>query len=133
LKLFSFKLDRSAAGAGTAVAKLQPAMVANASPSVAAPIAGTPKDASSPASPAKMLLSERESRIIKMLAKGHPNKLIASEIDVTEATIKVHIKSIMRKLRVQNRTQAALWAVDHGYNAPAGSIQAATADQSHAD
>jgi two-component system nitrate/nitrite response regulator NarL len=42
--------------------------------------------------------------------EGESNKVIARKLDIAEATIKVHVKSILRKVRVQNRTQAALWA-----------------------
>jgi two-component system nitrate/nitrite response regulator NarL len=71
---------------------------------------------------ARMILSEREAQIVKMLTKGHSNKVIARLCDLTEARIKVHLKSILRKLRLENRTQAALWAVEHAGNAPAASI-----------
>jgi two-component system nitrate/nitrite response regulator NarL len=45
--------------------------------------------------------------------QGAPNKVIARKLDVAEATVKVHIKAILRKIRVANRTQAAMWAVNH--------------------
>ena len=51
------------------------------------------------------------------LVKGHPNKVIARTCNVTEATVKVHMKSILRKVRVDNRTQAAIWAMENGYAA----------------
>lgn len=60
-------------------------------------------------------LSERETQILKDLVKGHSNKRIARTCAVTEATVKVHMKSILRKIRVANRTQAAIWALEHGY------------------
>jgi two-component system nitrate/nitrite response regulator NarL len=59
-------------------------------------------------------LSSREVQILSSLVDGAPNKIIANRLDVTEATVKVHIKSILRKIKVQNRTQAAIWAVNHG-------------------
>jgi two-component system, NarL family, nitrate/nitrite response regulator NarL len=62
-------------------------------------------------------LSEREVQILDGLVKGHPNKVIARMCDVTEATVKVHMKSILRKIRVDNRTQAAIWAMANGYAA----------------
>ena len=40
--------------------------------------------------------------------------MIASELTITEATVKVHLKSIMKKLGVSNRTQAAIWAINNG-------------------
>ena len=62
-------------------------------------------------------LSEREVQILDGLVKGHPNKVIARTCNVTEATVKVHMKSILRKVRVDNRTQAAIWAMENGYAA----------------
>lgn len=61
-------------------------------------------------------LSERESDIIRCLVHGKTNKLIARHLGITESTVKVHLKTILRKLRVSNRTQAALWAVQHGFS-----------------
>jgi two-component system nitrate/nitrite response regulator NarL len=62
-------------------------------------------------------LSEREEQILRDLAKGLPNKIIARKRDMAEATVKVHMKSILRKTRMANRTQAAIWAVENGYGA----------------
>jgi two-component system, NarL family, nitrate/nitrite response regulator NarL len=62
-------------------------------------------------------LSERETQILDGLVKGHANKVIARTCDITEATVKVHMKSILRKIRVDNRTQAAIWAMENGYAA----------------
>jgi two-component system nitrate/nitrite response regulator NarL len=45
--------------------------------------------------------------------EGESNKVIARKLGIAEATIKVHVKTILRKVRVQNRTQAALWATAH--------------------
>jgi two-component system, NarL family, nitrate/nitrite response regulator NarL len=58
-------------------------------------------------------LSAREAQILGCLKEGAPNKVIARKLAVTEATIKVHIKSILRKIGVANRTQAAIWATAH--------------------
>jgi two-component system, NarL family, nitrate/nitrite response regulator NarL len=58
-------------------------------------------------------LSFREVEILKRLMEGESNKVIARKLDIAEATIKVHVKSILRKVRVKNRTQAALWATAH--------------------
>lgn len=62
-------------------------------------------------------LSDRETDILLRLTKGESNKQIARMFDITEATVKVHLKAILRKIRVSNRTQAAVWAhnnyVDH--------------------
>lgn len=58
-------------------------------------------------------LSSREAEILQCLMEGAPNKVIARKLEVAEATVKVHIKAILRKIRVANRTQAAMWAVNH--------------------
>lgn len=60
-------------------------------------------------------LSQREEEILKCVVRGHSNKMIARTCGVTDATIKVHMKSILRKIRVVNRTQAAIWALERGY------------------
>jgi two-component system nitrate/nitrite response regulator NarL len=62
-------------------------------------------------------LSEREAQMLEGLVKGHPNKVIARTCDIAVATVKVHMKSILRKIRVDNRTQAAIWAMANGYAA----------------
>ena len=58
-------------------------------------------------------LSRREMHILRMLMQGASNKTIALKLVITESTVKVHMKSILRKLRLQNRTQAAIWARDN--------------------
>lgn len=55
-------------------------------------------------------LSKREAEILVCLTKGESNKHIARKCEIAEATVKVHLKAILRKLRVSNRTQAAVWA-----------------------
>jgi two-component system nitrate/nitrite response regulator NarL len=44
---------------------------------------------------------------------GDSNKQIGRRLDVSEMTVKVHVKAILRKIRARNRTQAAIWGVDH--------------------
>jgi two-component system, NarL family, nitrate/nitrite response regulator NarL len=58
-------------------------------------------------------LSHQEMGILRCLMQGEPNKTIARQFEITEATVKVHIKAILRKLCVRNRTQAAVWAHNH--------------------
>jgi two-component system, NarL family, nitrate/nitrite response regulator NarL len=58
-------------------------------------------------------LSVRETVILRCLMEGDSNKLIARKFDITEATVKVHVKAILRKIRAKNRTQAAIWAANH--------------------
>ncbi|MGO4389417.1 LuxR C-terminal-related transcriptional regulator [Microvirga sp. 2YAF29] len=55
-------------------------------------------------------LSTRETQILRCLIDGSSNKHIARQLGVAEATVKVHIKAILRKAKVANRTQAAMWA-----------------------
>lgn len=64
-------------------------------------------------------LSPREVDVLCCLMAGFPNKVIARQLDVCEATVKVHVKAILRKLNVRNRTQAALWANSRGIKEPA--------------
>ena len=59
-------------------------------------------------------LSARERCILKCLIDGASNKAIARKIDIAEATVKVHVKAILRKIGVHNRTQAAIWAMSNG-------------------
>src|SRR3546814_6239761 len=59
-------------------------------------------------------LSDRELEILRCLISGDANKLMARRLNITEATVKVHIKAILRKLRVLNRTQAEIWALSRG-------------------
>lgn len=62
-------------------------------------------------------LSSREVQVLQYLAEGGSNKQIARDLDITEATVKVHIKAVLRKLDLSNRTQAAVWAVNKGLTA----------------
>jgi two-component system nitrate/nitrite response regulator NarL len=54
----------------------------------------------------------REAAILSHLVLGTPNKVIAYKLRISEATVKVHVKAILRKIRVKNRTQAAIWAIN---------------------
>ena len=63
-------------------------------------------------------LSERETEILGCLEDGLPNKVIARKLSMAEATVKVHIKAILRKIDVDNRTQAAIWAMTRRQTAP---------------
>jgi two-component system nitrate/nitrite response regulator NarL len=64
-------------------------------------------------------LSARQQGILRCLIEGDSNKAIARKIDIAEATVKVHIKTILRKIHVHNRTQAAIWAMNNDLFAPA--------------
>lgn len=59
-------------------------------------------------------LSPQELEITRRLAEGSPNKTIAQALSITESTVKAHVKTLMRKIGVTNRTQAAIWAHQNG-------------------
>ena len=61
-------------------------------------------------------LSPRQLVILRHLISGDSNKSIARKVLLSEATVKVHVKTILRKIRVHNRTQAAIWALNHSLN-----------------
>lgn len=58
-------------------------------------------------------LTQREREIIAMLARGASNKQIARSLDLAESTVKIHVQSILRKLNLASRVQAAVFAVEH--------------------
>ena len=55
-------------------------------------------------------LSERELSVLGLLREGLSNKEIARDLSISDATVKVHVKAILRKSRLRNRTQVAMWA-----------------------
>ncbi|MEN9659720.1 MAG: hypothetical protein RL571_3185 [Pseudomonadota bacterium] len=59
-------------------------------------------------------LTEREREILACLANGLSNKLVARELGIAEGTVKVHVKSLLRKLSFRSRLEAAIWAVEQG-------------------
>jgi DNA-binding NarL/FixJ family response regulator len=59
-------------------------------------------------------LTERETDVLKLVARGKANKEIAAELSIGEKTVKTHVSSILSKLGVQSRTQAALYAAQSG-------------------
>lgn len=63
-----------------------------------------------PEDPPSPDLTPRQSEVLERLGEGKPNKVIARDLNMTEATVKVHVRQIMRKFGVTNRTQAALCA-----------------------
>jgi two-component system, NarL family, nitrate/nitrite response regulator NarL len=62
----------------------------------------------------RVQLSHREHQVLICLARGESNKAIARLCHISEATVKVHLKAILRKTNARNRTQAAIWAIEHG-------------------
>lgn len=60
------------------------------------------------------VLSPREKEILRMVADGKPNKIIADELDISEHTVRNHISNIFQKLHVNNRTEATVIALKKG-------------------
>ena len=63
---------------------------------------------------APQALTERETDVLKLIARGKANKEIAMELVIGEKTVKTHVSNILLKLGVQSRTQAALFAAQNG-------------------
>ena len=61
-------------------------------------------------------LTSREYDILKLIAKGMSNKLIARELDISDGTVKVHVKHLLKKLGLNSRVEAAVWMVNHQNN-----------------
>lgn len=75
-------------------------------------------------------LSKRQESILRCLVDGDSNKLIARKNNIAEATVKAHVKAILREIGVDNRTQAAMWAMRQGslaVEAGTGALPCATA------
>ena len=70
------------------------------------------REVRSPESPEP--LTGRETEILRLLARGRSNRQISSELFIEEKTVKAHVSSVLRKLGVKSRTQAALHAVRAG-------------------
>ena len=66
---------------------------------------------SAPTGPAERSpLTDRETEVLEMVRNGHPNKIIARRLGISERTVKAHLTNIFQRLGVLDRTQAALWA-----------------------
>jgi DNA-binding NarL/FixJ family response regulator len=59
-------------------------------------------------------LTQREFQVLGLLANGATNKQIASQLHISEHTVKSHVINIFNKLGVNDRTQASVWAASHG-------------------
>ena len=62
-------------------------------------------------------LSPRELQVLELVAAGRTNKEIAVQLDISNQTVKNHVSSILRKLAVNDRTQAVVYAMRRGWNA----------------
>ncbi|MDP1673294.1 MAG: response regulator transcription factor [Burkholderiales bacterium] len=59
-------------------------------------------------------ISPREREVLVLLARGASNKELARELDLAESTVKIHVQNILRKLNLNSRVQAAVYAVEQG-------------------
>jgi DNA-binding NarL/FixJ family response regulator len=60
-------------------------------------------------------ISPRELQVLRLLAHAQPNKAIATQLGITERTARTHVSNILRRLGFNSRTEAAVWAVEHGF------------------
>jgi DNA-binding NarL/FixJ family response regulator len=82
-------------------------------------VAGTSSQETRPigdqaASPGLDALTEREREVLHLIAQGLNNREIAGRMIISEKTVKTHVSSILSKLGLEDRTQAAIWALKHG-------------------
>lgn len=59
-------------------------------------------------------LTAREREVFKLIVKGRANKFIAASLSIAEATVKVHVKNLLKKLKLKSRLEAAVWAAENG-------------------
>jgi two-component system nitrate/nitrite response regulator NarL len=76
--------------------------------------AAEPAPAEPPQEDRLAALSPREHEILRLIARGASNKLIARELDIAETTVKIHVQHILRKLGLSSRVQAAVFAATAG-------------------
>ncbi|MCB1735698.1 MAG: two-component system response regulator NarL [Gammaproteobacteria bacterium] len=84
------------------------------SPSVAELIARAMRADAPPLGRDAAQLTAREMQILELLTGGLTNKLIARRLGITAATVKVHVKHLLKKLHLRSRVEAAVWAIKHG-------------------
>ncbi|MCX4025304.1 two-component system response regulator NarL [Endozoicomonas sp. SM1973] len=58
-------------------------------------------------------LTSREKQVLKLIAEGQSNKLIARKLKISEGTVKVHVKRVLNKLNMKSRVEAAVWVVEN--------------------
>jgi two-component system nitrate/nitrite response regulator NarL len=60
-------------------------------------------------------LTPREGEILKLMADGQGNKLIARNLGISDGTVKLHVKAVLRKLELHSRVEAAVMYIEHYY------------------
>lgn len=83
------------------------------SPQLTELLAQALREDTQPNDPNEAGLTEREKEILELIAKGLSNKLIARELGITDGTVKVHVKHLLKKLNLRSRVEAAVWAVEN--------------------
>jgi DNA-binding NarL/FixJ family response regulator len=68
-----------------------------------------------PRADAAVSISPRELEVLRLLAHAQPNKAIATQLGISERTARTHVSNILRRLGLNSRTEAAVWAVEHGF------------------
>ena len=63
---------------------------------------------------AEVQLTPRESQVLRLIAMGLSNQEIADSLEISVETVKEHVQNILRKMSLNDRTQAAVWAIRHG-------------------
>lgn len=64
----------------------------------------------------EIILTDREQEVLALLARGLTNKDIAQSLILSVRTVEAHLRNIYGKLEVNSRTEATLWAINHGYD-----------------
>ena len=93
----------------TASAAAQPSATTTATTATTDTTATTGDDALAAAG-----LTERETEVLRLLARGLSNAEIAAELYVGDATVKTHVSNVLQKLALRDRIQAVVWAFEHG-------------------
>ena len=75
--------------------------------------AAAPPPEAAPPAPGEAL-SPREREIVRLIARGASNKEIGRELGIAETTVKIHVQHLLRKLGLNSRVQAAVYASEHG-------------------
>ncbi|KXS51184.1 MAG: two-component system, NarL family, nitrate/nitrite response regulator NarL, partial [Marinobacter sp. T13-3] len=61
-------------------------------------------------------LTPREKDILRLIAEGLSNKMIGRKLDISDGTVKVHVKHLLKKLNLRSRVEVAVWAVEEGFH-----------------
>lgn len=75
-------------------------------------LASSLKEEARPKNTTEAGLTDQEGKILELIATGKSNKLIAIELGITEGTVKVHVKHLLKKLNLRSRVEAAVWMVE---------------------